>query len=404
MELKSGYKLTDVGVIPIDWDVVSIDEVALIKTGDKNTQDHVHDGYFPFFVRSQNIERINSYSFDCEAVLTAGDGVGTGKVFHYIQGKFDVHQRVYCIFGFDSEKIDGKYFYFYFGYFFYSRIMQMTAKSSVDSVRRNMIAKMRILLPPLPEQRAIAEALSDVDALLDGLDRLIAKKRDIKQATMQQLLTGKTRLPGFSGEWEVKRLGEIVDPLRGIRYGIVQPGNYDPNGRYMIRGQDYSETKGWAKPSEVFRVGSAIEERYKNARVIAGDLIMTIVGYCGHVEIVPDWLNGANLTQTTARIAIDSRKSASVFCKYMLLSKYGEDQVNSFMKGAAQPGLNCSDIEKFLIYLPPLPEQKAIAEVFSDMDAELEKLEERREKTREMKQGMMQALLTGRVRLVRGEE
>ena len=196
MELKPGYKRSEVGVIPEDWDVDYIEDVALVATGSKNTQDRIEEhGQYPFFVRnSQTVERINSYSFDGEAVLTAGDGVGTGKVVHYVNGRFDVHQRVYRISNF-SERIDGYFFYLYFSTHFYNRIMQMTAKSSVDSVRRDMITRMLVPIPPTDaEQRAIATALSDVDALLDGLDRLIAKKRDLKQAAMQQLLTGQTRL------------------------------------------------------------------------------------------------------------------------------------------------------------------------------------------------------------------
>ena len=94
-EINPGYKQTEVGVIPEDWDLDDIENLAHITTGGRNTQDRIDDGQYPFFVRSQTAERINSYSYDGEAVLTAGDGVGTGKVFHYINGKFDAHQRVY---------------------------------------------------------------------------------------------------------------------------------------------------------------------------------------------------------------------------------------------------------------------------------------------------------------------
>jgi len=208
--VRPGYKQTEVGVIPQDWEVDVIENLAHITTGGKNTQDRTEDGMYPFFVRSQTVERINSYSFDGEAVLTAGDGVGTGKVFHYINGKFDVHQRVYRISNF-GERLNGYFFYLYFSTHFFNRIMQMTAKSSVDSVRMDMIARMPVPVPPTEaEQRAIAAALSDVDALLGGLDRVIARKRDLKQAAMQQLLTGQTRLPGFHGEWEANALRRHV--------------------------------------------------------------------------------------------------------------------------------------------------------------------------------------------------
>lgn len=128
-EVPVGYKRTEVGVIPEEWNVDRIDQNTSIKTGSKNTQDRQEDGDYPFFVRSQEVERINSYSYDGEAVLTAGDGVGTGKVFHYIQGRFDVHQRVYRITDF-SDRLNGRYFFYQFSTGFYNRIMSMTAKSS----------------------------------------------------------------------------------------------------------------------------------------------------------------------------------------------------------------------------------------------------------------------------------
>lgn len=193
-ENKPGFKQTEVGKIPEDWDFDNIETLAHITTGGRNTQDRVDDGQYPFFVRSQIVERINSYSYDGEAVLTAGDGVGTGKVFHYIKGKFDAHQRVYRISEF-SERINGYFFYLYFSSHFYNRIMQMTAKSSVDSVRREMIARMLIPLPPTKtEQNAIATVLSDMDAEIAALEANLAKARQLKQGMMQDLLTGRIRL------------------------------------------------------------------------------------------------------------------------------------------------------------------------------------------------------------------
>lgn len=231
----TAYKQTELGLIPSDWEIRKIDDIVKIQTGNRNTQDKIKDGKYPFFVRSQQVERINSYSFDGEGVLTAGDGVGTGKIFHYINGKFDYHQRVYLMHDFSKNNIDGFYFYLFFSNNFYNRIMAMTAKSSVDSVRRDMIAEMYIILPPKPEQTAIATALSNTDALLAELEKLLAKKHAIKTATMQQLLTGKTRLPEFAHradgtpkgslktewgdipeDWEVVALGDVGNTYAGL--------------------------------------------------------------------------------------------------------------------------------------------------------------------------------------------
>jgi len=194
-----GYKQTELGEIPEDWEIDKIGNILSITTGDKNTQDRISEGSYPFFVRSQTVERINSYSFDGEAVLTAGDGVGTGKIFHYIQGKFDFHQRVYLMSQF-NERIDGFYFFKIFSNHFYERIMSMTAKSSVDSVRREMISEMLISLPVIEEQREIAKVLSDIDLEVDVLESRLRKTQQIKQGMMQELLTGKTRLVDVCAE------------------------------------------------------------------------------------------------------------------------------------------------------------------------------------------------------------
>ena len=240
-DVPEGYKVTEVGVIPEDWEVDKIKNISYITTGAKNTQDKIDDGEYPFFVRSSTVERINSYSFDGEAVLTAGDGVGTGKVIHYINAKFDYHQRVYKISDF-NEKIEGYFFYLFFRNHFLKRIMSMTAKSSVDSVRMEMIAEMPIPIPLFSEQKAIAFALRDMDALISALKQLINKKRDIKQGAMQQLLTGEKRLPGFSGEWEKKELKTVVkdfivpmrDKPKSFKGDIPWCRIEDFDGKYLI--------------------------------------------------------------------------------------------------------------------------------------------------------------------------
>ena len=167
----------------------------------------------------------------------------------------------------------------------------------------------------------------------------------------------------------------------------------------MVRGQDYS--KGWVDPSELFRVSSAVEEPFVNARIKAGDILLTIVGAStGRVAIVPRRLDGANLTQTTARIAINETTALNSYCAHVLISWYGARHVRNYIKGGAQPGLNCGDIEKFFIPLPPTKtEQEAIAEALSDADALIESLEQLISKKRQVKQGAMQELLTGKKRL-----
>ena len=168
-----------------EWEEKNIDEICHIQTGKSNTQDKLSDGKYPFFVRSPIVERSEKYLFDCEAVLTVGDGVGTGKVYHYFKGKFDCHQRVYIMNNF--IKTLGKFYYYYFSTFFEKRVHSMTAKTSVDSVRMEMIGKMKINLPSLPEQKKVANFLSAIDEKIALVEKQLASTREYKKGLMQQL-------------------------------------------------------------------------------------------------------------------------------------------------------------------------------------------------------------------------
>src|SRR3989344_791154 len=151
-----------------DWKTEKLGNICRIQTGDRNTEDREIGGKYPFFVRSNTIERINSYSYDGEAILTSGDGVGVGKNFHYINGKFDYHQRVYCLNSFKQD-YDGKFIYNVFSSRFYNRVKRLSAKNSVDSVRMEMIFDMQIAYPSLVEQHKIASFLSSIDEWIENL-------------------------------------------------------------------------------------------------------------------------------------------------------------------------------------------------------------------------------------------
>ena len=168
-----------------DWEEKYVNEVCDISTGKGNTQDKEDNGIYPFYVRSPIIERSNKYIFDGEAVLTVGDGVGTGKVYHYVNGKFNFHQRVYKMSNFNG--ILGKYFYYYFSTHFYDRVKKMTAKTSVDSVRLEMISKMTLLIPCQEEQEKIAKVLSKMDELIEEKKALLSDWQRFKKGLLQQM-------------------------------------------------------------------------------------------------------------------------------------------------------------------------------------------------------------------------
>lgn len=243
----------------------------------------------------------------------------------------------------------------------------------------NNLAQVQIELPPIIEQNAIAEVLSDVDGLLNALDALIAKKQAIKQAVMQQLLTGKTRLPGFSGAWETKQLGDIAT----IKTGSKNNEDKDENGQYPLF------------------VRSAIVERI-NSYCFDGEAIL--VPGEGGIENIFHYINGR--FDCHQRVYMINRFVDGVFGKliyYIMVLQFGRHAMQNTVK-ATVDSLRLPTFQTFSFSIPTdIAEQRAIASVLSDMDAEITALEERRDKTRAIKQGMMQQLLTGRVRLVKSD-
>ena len=241
----------------------------------------------------------------------------------------------------------------------------------------NNLAQVQIELPSITEQRAIAEVLSDVDGLINTLEALIAKKRAIKQATMQQLLTGKTRLPGFSGAWQTTRLGDVAH----IKTGSKNNEDKDDNGQYPLF------------------VRSAVVERI-NSYCYDGEAIL--VPGEGGIENIFHYINGR--FDCHQRVYMINRFVDDVFGKliyYIMVLQFGKHAMQNTVK-ATVDSLRLPTFQTFSFSIPKdVAEQRAIATVLSDMDAEIAALEKRRDKTIAIKQGMMQQLLTGRVRLVK---
>lgn len=390
--------------LPEGWIELPIEKLAQITTGSRDTKDRENNGEYPFFVRSQTVERINSIGFDGEGVLTAGDGVGTGKIFHYINGKCDFHQRVYLMHSFSPE-ITSQYFFYYFSSFFYDRIMSMTAKSSVDSVRREMITDMMVRLPMDPnEQDRIVNALSDADALIEGLERLIAKKRRIKQGAMQDLLTAKRRLPGFSGEWVETTFGQCFHFLRTGSASRSQLGTNFGVG-YIHYGDIHGMTSVILDPSKSRLPQIAPEQVSTLSRIRDGDLVIADASEdlkdvgksielrgVGQAEIVAGL--HTFLLRGNPEIVADGFKA---YIQFLGDVRAG---IENIATGSSVYGISKKNLARLEFKVPPIEEQAAIGRIFAVMDAEIQALETRIDKARQVKEGMMQNLLTGRIRLV----
>ena len=295
-----------------------------------------------------------------------------------------------------NEKLLNVFLAYYLRYI-KEKLNDLASGSTFKEITKGTLLNIEIPFLPLEEQRAIAEVLSDVDGLLNALEALIAKKRAIKQAVMQQLLTGKTRLPGFSGAWETRRLGEIASFFKGsglsktdlsldgkrrcIHYGELFT-TYGECITEILHGTDRDGTFFLSLSNDVLMPGSDVTPNGLATASCISDSGVILGGDILVIRVPSDIINGILLTYAI---------------------KINHNQVMQLVSGTTVYHLYARDMANFSFVAPSVPEQNAIVNVLSDMDAEITALEQRRDKTRAIKQGMMQQLLTARVRLLKTE-
>jgi type I restriction enzyme S subunit len=406
MEVRSGYRQTQVGVIPADWCVKRLGDLARIHDGTHQTPRYVSVG-IPFYsveqVTSGDFTRTKFISEEEHRFLTRyyrierGDVLMTriGSIGDCLLVDWDVNASFYVSLALlKPYGIDGAFFTQYSNSRAFKAEVELHSLPSATPKKINLgpISDIRVPVPPLLEQRAIATALSDVDALLDGLNRLIAKKRDLKQAAMQQLLTGQTRLAGFHGEWEVKRLGDIAALNRLNVVPALLPDELFLHLSLPAfdAGKNAQIELGASIGSNKFRVPpTAVLVSKLNPRI---PRIWAPPSVPENAVASTEWL------VLTPQDGLDRQYlyvlcSSPAFCEQMELAATGTT-------GSHQRIGPSTALDIRINVATDQHEQAAIVAVLSDMDAEVAALEARRDKTRTLKQAMMQELLTGRIRLV----
>ncbi len=399
MEVRPGYKQAGAGMIPVEWTEGSLLDLAERRKDLFDDGDWVEAEYLTSegvrlvqtgnigvgeFIEKENKKYISPESFAklrckdlnvadiliCRLAEPAGRAcilpdLGEGRVITAVDVTIfrpptHVADRNFLVNVFSTSQ-------------WFREVNDRCGGSTRTRISRGELGKIVVQLPPLPEQRAIAATLSDVDALLDGLDRLIAKKRGLKQAAMQQLLTGKTRLPGFQGGWDLTSLSELCEMKSGE--GITS-ADIDSFSIYPCYGGN--GLRGYTS-------------RFTHDGNFA--LIGRQGALCGNVVEI----SGRFFASEHAVVVTPNSRTDIRWLTYLLATM----NLNQHSESSAQPGLSVSKILMLDVDVPPSKaEQIAIAATLSDMDAELAALEARRDKTRALKQGMMQELLTGRTRLV----
>lgn len=388
-EIKPGYKQTEVGVIPEDWRLDSLGHVLTLQRGFDLPKRLRRRGPVPI-VTSSGIEDFHNQAAAKGPGIITGRYGTIGKV-HFVETEYWPLNTTLWVRDFHGN--DPRWGY---------RVLQTvdflshSGKSGVPGVNRNDVHGELVLVPTLPEQRAIAAALADADSLIAALEGMIAKKRDLKQAAMQHLLTGRTRLPGFSGEWEVKRLGDLGSFLKGrgisrdqaqsgdipcVRYGEIYTVHHDVIRSFASRiSREVAETATPIRYGDLLFAGSGETKEE--------------IGKCVALGTHAEAYAGGDI------VILRPKVGDPFFLGYLMNTSSVVRQKANFGQGDAVVHISARALANIEITLPDPTEQTAIAEVLSDIDADLAALEAQAAKARAVKQGMMQELLTGRVRLV----
>ncbi len=395
LPVRAGYKQTEVGVIPEDWQLSTLGEICLTSSGTTPSRSmperYYRNGSIPW-VKTLDLNDSEIINTDelvtiCAVEETSLRPYPIGTVLVAMYGGYNqigrtgllkipaaVNQAITAI---QPQKNVLLPEYLLATLNFKVEYWKSVASSSRKdpNITSQNVREFPIGYPHLPEQRAIATALSNVDALLAAQDKLIAKKRDIKQAAMQQLLTGKQRLPGFSGEWEVKRLGDVC--------GRVTTGKLDANA--MVESGEYPFFT------------CAREHYFIDEYAFDADALL-VSGNGANVGYVHHYTGKFNAYQRTYVL---TDFNAEILYLRLFMDRNLQGRLRTEVNAGNTPYITMDTLTEMRVALPRTrEEQTAIATILSDMDADLTALEQQRDKTRALKQGMMQELLTGRIRLI----
>ena len=412
------YKRTALGLLPSTWDAVLLRDLFVVKNGLNKAKRFFGTGtpivnYMDVFEHSGLRMDDLSGQVDLSSKEIKTFEVRQGDVFFTRTSETveevgvasvmldDPCDTVFSGFVLRARPRDGRLNDHYKRYCFASRGIRSQIVSNATYTTRALtngrsLSAVWIAVPPAPEQRAIAEALSDVDDLLSTLEGLIAKKRAIKQAAMQQLLTGKTRLPGFSGEWKTMRLGDLSTLAKGR--GVKREDVSNEGLPCVLYGELYTKYHNY-----ILEVSSRIPQNVAQIAlpIEAGDLL-----FAGSGETAEDigrcaaYLGNESAYAGGDIIVLRSSGQDPTYLGHLFNHPTVKAQKARMGQGNAVVHISTHNLAQVQISLPPAKEQSTIAAVLLDIDSEIEALERRRDKTRAIKQGMMQVLLTGRVRLV----
>lgn len=416
VEMKSGYKMTEVGVIPEDWEVKNVSESCLIKArigwqGLKKSEYMSSGDYLLItgtdfdngqvnwkscaYVSKARYEQDSNIKIRPQDILISKDGT-IGKVAYLgmIPKAGTLNSGIFVIRA-NDRKIDQVFLSKIFMSFYFEEFLnRLVAGSTINHLYQKDFVKFCFPLPNSEEQVAIAAALSDVDSLISALTKKIEKKKAIKQGLMQQLLTGKKRLSGFNDKWK-----SMLLDIAEVKDGTHQTPQYVKSGGKPF----YSVENVTADDFKNVKHISLEEHKAltSNYRMEKGDVLMTRIGSIGCCKYV-DWDVDASFYVSLALLKINEKYDSKFISYLSNIKSFKEEVMLNSLVFAIPQKINLGNISLIKVYIPTSKaEQTAISNILSDCDSEIAALEEKRDKYKEIKQGMMQQLLTGKIRLIK---
>lgn len=371
-----------------EWSSSLIKELCKITTGASNTQDQVDNGPYPFYIRSENVARSNRYLYDCEAVITIGDG-NIGRVFHYVNGKFDLHQRCYMMY--DFQDIDAKYFYRVFSANFYDRVIKMSAKATVDSVRMDMIADMLIHYPSIKEQKIIASYFLYLDSMIQSVTKKIESLKQVKTASLQSMFpqegetTPRVRFKGFEGEWKKVLVGKTGTTYSGLS-GKTKDDFGIGNARYITFLNVLTNAR---IDTSILEAVNVCKGEHQN-EVRKGDLLFNTssetpeeVGMCA---VMDEDLENVYLNSFCFGFRVTDENVEPACVAYLMRSHVGRRIMSILAQGATRYNLSKSSFCKAELLMPKTKEEQvAIASYFTNLDSQITLQTQRLEKLKQIK-------------------
>jgi type I restriction enzyme, S subunit len=393
MDVEPGYMKTEVWALPSDWNVVLLADIAPIVASGR-TRSYSQIGDYIVYGSTGILGQTNSPDYMGRAILVARVGANAGKL-SVVSGRYGVSDNTIIVTVEPSLSMD-----YVWRQLEARRINTLVFGSGQPLITGTLLKSLKLPLPIKVEQEAIAEVLSDADGLIEYLEQLLTKKRHIRLGAMQELLSGKKRLPGFDGQWERKRLGSTALLKARIGWqGLTTAEYLDFGDYYLVTGTEFKGGSiDWTNCSCVD------EFRYHQDEYIQlklNDVLVTKDGTIGKVALVSNLPQPATLNSGVFVIRPIADAFHPQFFYYVLRSKLFTDFLAQLSAGSTISHLYQKDFVHFVYRTPAsIEEQIAIATLLADMDAEITALEEKLAKVLQIKQGIMQELLTGRIRLV----